>query len=85
MEERIQIMPPDRRQVVRVIKGLQALMFPMCFRREDPEMTDEQLREATAVLLRTEVCAAMRRTRSAKHRKSATNSSAACRESGRCC
>ena len=60
MEERIQIMPPDRRQVVRVIKGLQALMFPMCFRREDPEMTDEQLREATAVLLRTEVCAAMR-------------------------
>ena len=60
MEDRIQIMPPDRRQVVRVIKGLQALMFPMCFRREDPEMTDEQLREATAVLLRTEVCAAMR-------------------------
>ena len=60
MEDRIRIMPPDRRQVVRVIKGLQALMFPMCFRREDPEMTDEQLREATAVLLRTEVSAAVR-------------------------
>ena len=60
MEDRIQIMPPDRRQVVRVIKGLQALMFPMCFRREDPDMADEQLREATMVLLYTEVCAAMR-------------------------
>ena len=60
MEDRIQIMPPDRRQVVRVIKGLQALMFPMCFRRENPEMTDEQLLEATTVLLRTEACAAMR-------------------------
>ena len=60
MENEIRKMPPDRRQVVRVIKGLQALMFPMCFRREDPEMTDEQLQEATMVLLYTEVCAAMR-------------------------
>jgi len=60
MEERIRKMPPDRRQVVRVIKGLQALMFPMCFRREDPEMEDEQLRQATMVLLDTELCAAMR-------------------------
>ena len=60
MENEIRKMPPDRRQVVRVIKGLQALMFPMCFRREDPEMPDEQLREATMVLLYTEVCAAMR-------------------------
>jgi hypothetical protein len=53
-------MPPDRRQVVRVIKGLQALMFPMCFRREDPEMEDEQLRQSTMALLYTELCAAMR-------------------------
>ena len=52
--------PPDRRQVVRVIKGLQALLFPMCFRREDPEMTDEQLLEDTERLLCREVCAAMR-------------------------
>ena len=60
MEEKIREMPPDRRQVVKVIKGLQALMFPMCFRREDPEMTDEQLAEDTETLLRREVCAAMR-------------------------
>ena len=52
--------PPDRRQVVRVIKGLQALLFPMCFRREDPEMEDEQLLEDTLRLLKREVCAAMR-------------------------
>ena len=60
MEEKIREMPPDRRQVVKVIKGLQALMFPMCFRREGPEMTDEQLAEDTETLLRREVCAAMR-------------------------
>ncbi len=52
--------PPDRRQVVRVIKGLQALMFPMCFRREDPEMTDGQLLEETLLLLRRETSAALR-------------------------
>lgn len=52
--------PPDRRQVIRVIKALQALLFPMCFRREDPDMTDEQLLEAALLLLRREVCAAMR-------------------------
>lgn len=60
MEDRSWKMPPDRRQVVRVIKGLQALMFPMCFRREDAEMADEQLKEATMALLFTEICAAMR-------------------------
>ena len=53
-------MPPDRRQVVKVIKGLQAVLFPVCFRREDPEMTDEQLLEDTLRLLCREVCAAMR-------------------------
>ena len=58
--EQSRIMPPDRRQVIRVIKGLQALMFPMCFRREDPEMTDEVLQETTKTLLYAEVCAAMR-------------------------
>ena len=60
MNEQNRIMPPDRRQVIRVIKGLQALMFPMCFRREDPDMTDAQLTEETEVLLRREICAAMR-------------------------
>ena len=52
--------PPDRRQVVKVIKGLQALMFPMCFRREDPDMPDGLLLEETMELLCREVCAAMR-------------------------
>ena len=60
MNEQSRIMPPDRRQVIRVIKGLQALMCPMCFRREDPDMTDAQLTEETEVLLRREICAAMR-------------------------
>ena len=35
--------PPDRREVVRVIKDFQAILFPMCFHRENPEMTDEAL------------------------------------------
>ena len=46
--------------VVRVIKALQALLFPMCFRREDPDMTDEQLLEGAMLLLRREVNAAIR-------------------------
>ena len=37
--------PPDRREVVRIIKDFQALLFPMCFRRDVPEMTDEALLE----------------------------------------
>ena len=53
-------LPPDRRQVVKVIKGLQAVLFPICFRREDPEMTDELLLDDTMRLLCREVCAAMR-------------------------
>ena len=60
MNEQSRKLPPDRRQVIRVIKGLQALMFPMCFRREDPDMADEVLAETTRALLYAEVCAAMR-------------------------
>ncbi len=60
MDEKSRIMPPDRRQVIRIIKGLQALMFPMCFRRDDPEMTDEQLKDETVLLMERELCAAMR-------------------------
>ena len=60
MDEKSRIMPPDRRQVIRIIKGLQALMFPLCFRRDDPEMTDEQLKDETVLLLERELCAAMR-------------------------
>ena len=52
--------PPDRRQAVRIIKALQALLFPMCFRRKNPDMTDEQLLEETMQLLCGEVCAAIR-------------------------
>ena len=51
MNEQSRKLPPDRRQVIRVIKGLQALMFPMCFRREDPDMADEVLAETTRALL----------------------------------
>ena len=35
--------PPDRKKIVRVIKDFQALMFPLCFRRDDPDMADEVL------------------------------------------
>ena len=52
-------MPPDRRQVIRVIKALQALLFPMCFRQEDRDMSDEELLEDAMNLLRREICAAV--------------------------
>ena len=52
--------PPDRRQVIRVVKNLQALLFPMSFRREDPEMPDEKLLEKTLKLLKSELAAALR-------------------------
>ena len=35
--------PPDRRKIVRVIKDFQAVLFPLCFRRDDPDMADEVL------------------------------------------
>ena len=38
-------LPPDRREVVRVIKDFQALLFPICFHRDVPEMTDAALLE----------------------------------------
>lgn len=71
MDEKSRIMPPDRRQVIRIIKGLQALMFPMCFRRDDPEMTDEQLKDETVLLLERELCAAMRFRREAEPKEKA--------------
>ena len=39
--------PPDRKAVVRVIKNLQALLFPLCFSRVKPGMPDEELLEIT--------------------------------------
>ena len=35
--------PPDRQEIVKVIHELQALLFPMAFRREYPDMADETL------------------------------------------
>lgn len=51
--------PPDRREVVRVIKSLQALLFPMGFRREDRWMPDEVLLRETMDILRAQLTAAM--------------------------
>ena len=53
-------LPPDRRAVVRVIKALQAVLFPLCFQREDPEMTDEALLETALRGLKTQLTAALR-------------------------
>ena len=52
--------PPDRREVVRVLKALQALLFPLCFRRENPRMSDEALLESTARDLADQLAAALR-------------------------
>ena len=52
--------PPDRREVVRVLKALQALLFPLCFRRENPRMSDEALLECTAQDLTAQLAAALR-------------------------
>ena len=35
--------PPDRLEVVKVIHDLEALLFPLAFRRERPDMADEAL------------------------------------------
>ncbi len=52
--------PPDRREVVRVVKALQALLFPLCFRRENPRMSDEALLESTARDLTDQLSSALR-------------------------
>ena len=52
--------PPDRRAVVRVVKALQALLFPLCFRREEAEMSDVALLESTMILLREQAVLSMR-------------------------
>ncbi len=52
--------PPDRREVVRVVKALQALLFPLCYRRENPRMSDEALLECTARDLEEQMAAALR-------------------------
>ena len=52
--------PPDRREVVKIVKDLQALLFPMCFRREYHDMTDETLLSQALNRLRDQMAAAMR-------------------------
>ena len=51
--------PPDRREVVRIIKDFQALLFPMCFHREISEMTDEALLEQGLDRLENQLTVAM--------------------------
>ena len=51
--------PPDRRAVIRIVKALQALLFPMCFRRENPDMTDERLLDNTLGELKEQLVSAI--------------------------
>lgn len=39
------VRPPERKAVVRVVKDLQALLFPLCFSRHDPGTGDAELLE----------------------------------------
>ena len=52
--------PPDRQEIVKVIHELQALLFPMAFRREYPDMADETLLSRALYRLRDQLTAAMR-------------------------
>ena len=52
--------PPDRRTVVRIVKSLQAALFPLCFRRELPEQSDTVLLACTMEELNGQIAAAMR-------------------------
>ena len=52
--------PPDRQEIVKVIHELQALLFPMAFRRDYPDMTEETLLIRALYRLRDQLVAAMR-------------------------
>ena len=52
--------PPDRLEIVKVIHELQALLFPMAFRREYPDMADETLLSRALYRLRDQMVAALR-------------------------
>ena len=52
--------PPDRSEIVRIIKALQALLFPLCFNRENPRMSDEALLESTGHDLTQQLSCALR-------------------------
>ena len=52
--------PPDRQEVVKVIHELQALLFPLVYRREYPNMADETLLSRALYRLRDQLAAALR-------------------------
>ena len=52
--------PPDRQEVVKVIHELQALLFPLVYRREYPNMADETLLSQALYRLRDQLVAALR-------------------------
>ena len=52
--------PPDRRTVVRIVKALQALLFPLCFRREPAGQPDAVLLACTMEELAGQMTASMR-------------------------
>ncbi len=51
--------PPDRKEVVGIVKELQALLFPLCFRREVPDMSDEYLLKRTMDRLENQLTASL--------------------------
>ena len=58
---RVHTCPPlDRQEVVKVIHELQALLFPMAYRREYPNMVDETLLSQALYRLRDQLAAALR-------------------------
>ena len=52
--------PPDQQEVVKVIHELQALLFPLVYRREYPNMADETLLSQALYRLRDQLAAALR-------------------------
>ncbi len=52
--------PPDRLEVVKVIHDLEALLFPLAFRRERPDMADEALLSQALYRLRDQLLVALR-------------------------
>ena len=52
--------PPDRQEVVKGIHELQALLFPLVYRREYPNMADETLLSQALYRLRDQLAAALR-------------------------
>ena len=52
--------PPEKQEVIRIVGSLQALLFPLCFQRENARMSDDALLESTMRDLRDQTEAAFR-------------------------